>query len=388
MKKRLAILIYSLGPGGAERVVSVLLPELIRHYEVTLVLMNETIFYEIPNEVKVEYLEKSRPEESGINKLVKLPLLGWRYRKFLRKRRIDISLSFMNRPNYVNVLSRIFGSGVRTMISERIAPSREYSGDSARDRINRTLIGRLYQRADRVVPNSRWTAWELNRRFGIPEEKIRVVYNPVDLEKIDRLRREEIAIEKTRFTFVMVGRFEKQKNHKLLIEAFHRSKLDAELWLIGDGPLRRELEEVAAGFGIERRVRFLGRQKNPYKYLTRADCFVFSTDYEGFPNVLLEAEACELPVVSTDCRSGPREILAPGTDFKKRCRRMEMERCGILVPVGDVEAMARAMEKVYNDADLRRQLVERSRQCVQRFANERIVRRLLEVLEEREEREG
>ncbi|WP_456432132.1 glycosyltransferase [Nitratifractor sp.] len=385
MKKRLAILIYSLAPGGAERVVATLLPELMRHYEVTLVLMNETVFYEIPEGVRIVFLERSDPEENGIKKLLKLPLLAWKYRTLLRYERVDISLSFMNRPNYINVMAKIFGSGAKTAISERTAPSYLYAGSSFKDRVNRFLIRRLYPRADRIIPNSQWTREELIRMFSVPEVNIDVLYNPIDLEMIDRQKDVAIDREKRRFTFVALGRFERQKNHAMLIEAFHRADLDADLWLIGDGALRPDIERMVQRYGLEDRIGFLGRQKNPFAYLSKADCFVFSSDFEGFPNALLETLACGLPAVSTDCRSGPREILAPGTDSTAQCTGMEPAEYGILVPPGDTDELARAMERMYNDENLRRRYAQKSRQGVHRFEKTQIARELGGILKKLED---
>ena len=103
-KKNLSILIYSLAGGGAERVVSILLNELKDKYDITLVLMRNKLDYEIPKNIKIHFLEDSNPYENGIVKLLKLPYLGWKYKKFCQYNGIDISLAFMNRPSYVSIL--------------------------------------------------------------------------------------------------------------------------------------------------------------------------------------------------------------------------------------------------------------------------------------------
>ncbi len=105
--------------------------------------------------------------------------------------------------------------------------------------------------------------------------------------------------------------------------------------------------------GLRGKVKLLGKQKNPYKYLANADCFVFGSNHEGFPNVLLEALACDLPVISTDCKSGPREILAPQSDLMQQAAGVELEEYGVLTAVNDVEVMARAMEMMANDEKVR-----------------------------------
>ena len=137
MRKKISILIYSLAGGGAERVVSILLNELNDKFNITLILMNDTINYDLPENIDIVYLEKSKPNENGVLKLIKLPLLGYRYKKLCEEKGIEVSLSFMNRPNYVNLFAKIFGLNVKCIISERIAPSQEYRTNSLKDRISR-----------------------------------------------------------------------------------------------------------------------------------------------------------------------------------------------------------------------------------------------------------
>ena len=339
---KISLLIYSLASGGAERQVSILLKELSKKYKIYLVLMNDTIFYEIPKNVEVFYLEKSNPFESGIKKLLKIPFLAMKYKKFLKEKEIDVSLSFMNRPNYINVLAN------RGIVSERINPFEEYKTNSLKDKINRLLVKALYKKAKKVIPNSKGTEIELNNR-GIKNTE--VIYNMLELKKIGKLRNEEIDLQKEKFTFITIGRLEPQKNTILLIEAI--KNIDAKLWIIGDGYLRDSLELKVKNEKLEEKVKFLGRQKNVYKFLNKADCFVFSSNYEGFPNVLLEALACKLPIISIDCKSGPREILAPNSDITKQTKDIEIAEYGILTPVGDVEKMQEAMQMIINDKNLR-----------------------------------
>jgi N-acetylgalactosamine-N,N'-diacetylbacillosaminyl-diphospho-undecaprenol 4-alpha-N-acetylgalactosaminyltransferase len=118
-KQKLSILIYSLSGGGAERVVSILTDTLNQYYDITLILMNDTIFYEIPQNIKIIYLEKSNPKESGLLKLFKLPYLAYKYAFICKKNNIQISLSFMNRANYINIISKFFINKSNILISER-----------------------------------------------------------------------------------------------------------------------------------------------------------------------------------------------------------------------------------------------------------------------------
>jgi len=366
---KISLLIYSLASGGAERQVSILLKELSKKYKIYLVLMNDTIFYEIPKNVEVFYLEKSNPFESGIKKLLKIPFLAMKYKKFLKEKEIDVSLSFMNRPNYINVLAN------RGIVSERINPFEEYKTNSLKDKINRLLVKSLYKKAKKVIPNSKGTEIELNNR-GIKNTE--VIYNMLELKKIGKLRNEEIDLQKEKFTFITIGRLEPQKNTILLIEAI--KNIDAKLWIIGDGYLRNSLELKVKNEKLEEKVKFLGRQKNVYKFLDKVDCFVFSSNYEGFPNVLLEALACNLPIISTDCKSGPREILAPNSDLNKQTKDIEIAEYGILTPVGDVEKMREAMKMIIENKNLRENYKKKAVNRAKDFSVEKIIPKWEKVL--------
>ncbi|HIQ50620.1 MAG TPA: glycosyltransferase, partial [Nautiliaceae bacterium] len=185
--------------------------------------------------------------------------------------------------------------------------------------------------------------------------------------------------KKNRFTFITIGRLESQKNHKLLINAI--KNINANLWIIGDGHLKKELEDMIKNLKLQDKVKLLGRQSNPYKFLAKADAFVFSSNYEGFPNVLLEALACELPIISTDCKSGPREILAPNSDFTKQTTDIEIAEFGILVPVGDVKRMADAMKIIIEDENLRNRLRKKALNRAKDFEVDKIIKEWEEIIE-------
>lgn len=377
MKKNISILIYSLASGGAEKVVSILLDRLKEKYNITLILMNDTIFYNIPDEVEVVYIEKSNPNESSIKKLLKLPILGLKYKKVLEDKKIDVSLSFMVRPNYINAFAKLFGSGAKTIICERSMFSFQFGYKNIQSFVNRLLV-KLYNVADLIVANSKGNREDLKRNFSIKPE-IKTIYNALDLLQIEKRKEEDLEIEKKRFTFVTIGRMDVGKNHLLLIEAL--KDVDADLWIIGDGELRESLGFRIEDLGLKDRVKLLGRQSNPYKFLAKADAFVFSSNHEGFPNVLLEALACELPIISTDCKSGPREILAPNSDFTKQTTDIEIADFGVLVPVGDVDKMAKAMRMMVEDESLRKSLKEKAYIRAKDFEVDKIIKEWEEVIE-------
>ncbi len=377
-KKNIAIFLYSLASGGAERVVSILLNQLYKKYNITLVLMNDTIFYKIPKEVEVVFLEKSKPNESGFLKFLKLPILGWKYKKILNEKNISLSLSLMTRPNYINIFAKIFGSRVKTTISERSHFSSQYNYADLQSFINKKLI-KLYNFADLIIVNSKGNMHDLQKNFQIKAKMIKI-YNLIDIKMINNKKNYPIDIKKERFTFVTIGRLDSGKNHKILLEAI--KDIEADLWIIGEGELKNNLKLIIDNLKLKDRVKLLGRQDNPYKFLDKADCFVFSSNHEGFPNVLLEALACGLPIISTDCKSGPREILAPNSDFSKQTKDIEIAEYGILTPVGDVEKITKTMQKIQNDKQLRYNYTQKALIRAKEFDVKNLIKEWEKVLNE------
>ena len=373
-KKSLSILIYSLDSGGAERVVSILLSELGKHYNITLFLMNKTLFYDVPKNVNIVFLEQSNPSEKGIVKLFKLPLLAWKYKKINRS---DISLSFMNRPNYINVLAKLFGMKSRTIISERAMPSLQHKS-GLQGFINRFLIKHLYRLSDLVIANSLGNSYDLKESFNI--KNVITISNPIDIDKINSLSKVNIKLKNDKFTIITIGRLDSGKNHKLLINAIR--DIDVYLYIIGEGVLKLELEKLIKDIGVENKVFLLGRIANPYAYLSKSDCFIFTSNYEGFPNVLLEALACALPVISTDCLSGPREILSSSNHIDKQLTNgIELVEYGILSSVNDVNALAKAINLMKEDDILRKQYSEKSAIRIKEFDTSIIIDRFISAIE-------
>ncbi|MCP4682475.1 MAG: glycosyltransferase [Desulfobacterales bacterium] len=199
-------------------------------------------------------------------------------------------------------------------------------------------IQRYYPLNDGIIAVSRGVADDMVQNLGLPEEKIHVVYNPVVTRGIDAMAGEEVdhpwLLERETPVIMGAGRFTTQKDFPTLIRAFAklRRTRPCRLMILGRGKDQDRLEALAAELGVSEDFALPGFVANPYKYLAKAHLFVLSSAWEGFGNVLAEAMSVGLPVVSTDCPHGPREILEDG-------------RHGPLVPVGDVDALVRAMAR-------------------------------------------
>ncbi|MCT7531793.1 glycosyltransferase [Aliarcobacter cryaerophilus] len=373
MKKKLSILIYSLSNGGAERVVSILLNQFKEKYDISLYLMNDTIFYEIPKDVKIVYLEKSNPNESPIKKFIKLILLAIKYKKINNS---EISLSFMNRPNYINILAKIFGMKSKVIISERAMPSLQHS-NGLQGKVNRFLIKNLYKYSDVITANSLGNSKDLIENFCC--KKVVTINNIFDKITINQLSNEKISFRDNNFTFITVGRLDNGKNHSIMIDAI--KSIDAKLYIIGDGELRSTLQNKIIEDSLEDKVIFLDRQINPYKYISQADCFLFSSSHEGYPNVLVEALICGLPIISTDCKSGPREILAPNSNIDFQLEdKIELCEYGILVPINNKEKLKESMNMIINDEELRNRYKEKSKIRADFFRIDKIIKQYEEII--------
>jgi len=372
MRKKISILVNDLDSGGAERVVSILLKMLNKKYDITLFMMHNIIFYDIPKDTKIVIIGNSKLSDNGLIKLLKLPYLAYRYKK-LNTNSSD-SISFLSRSNYINILAKLFGMRGRVVVSERAMPSLQYA-KGFQGKINSSLIKMLYPKADLVIANSKGNAIDLEKNFGIKD--VQVIHNLFDIDKIIELSKEEAKL-KDGFNFITIGRLDEGKNHKLLIQAMQN--IDANLYIIGDGILRDKLNQLIKDLDLSNRVFLLGKQKNPYKYLSKADCFVFSSNREGFPNVLVEALACELVIISTDCKSGPREILAPYTDVEFQLHsRVELVQFGILTPINKLETMVEAMNLIKNNSKLLESYKTKSLQRAMEFDKNRIIDKYINI---------
>ena len=351
-KKHLLIVINSLSQGGAERVVSILLERFNQEmdFHIELVLLENEIAYELPSTVDVTILSKLNNVDSGMKKTLFIPNLAWKLHRHIKLAKPDLVVSFLYRADFVNVLASFFHT-IPTIVSERVNASSTYNNSSLNAIINKFLIKTLYPKANMIVNVSEGTKDDLVENFGIKEKKQVVIYNPYDIKKITQLSQADCTLSSAKKdTIVVVSRFRPIKNIAMILRAFSRGEDCHHLVLVGDGSDEEMLHRLVYELNIEDRVTFIGASDNPYKYMANAALYISASRSEGFPNAMVEAMICGCAIISTDCPSGPREILAKEQHHDNQLQSgYEKTEFGILVAVDDEDALVEAMQEMWLD---------------------------------------
>jgi len=354
---RLTLIISSLSLGGAERVLSILANYWAgKGHVVTVVTLGSRShdWYTLhPDIIRLELDLLSYSKHYGHAIVHNLGRI-LRLRAGIRGSRPDMVISFMDRTNVLTLLATR-GLGIPVIVSERTDPRHHSIG-----RAWNTLRSWIYRYADAVILQSdSIRAWANEKRLG---HLVHVIPNPIDAKITS-----SPPIEKNRnakYTVVAMGRLTQSKRFDLLLDAFalcRTANPDWSLLLIGDGVERQRLESRARKLGVEKVTTFTGQVRDPSPLLRGADIFVMTSEYEGFPNALLEAMACGLPAIACDCPSGPRDIIREGVD-------------GFLVRPNDVVGLATAMDQLMKDPNQLRGIGMRAMEVVERFGTDRVMK--------------
>lgn len=336
-KKNIAIMIPKLNGGGAERVAANLSTYLSneKYRKKVITFDSSNAGYDFEGEI-IDLNTKVKHNLFG--KMFNIIKRIYLTRKLKKKKDIDVTISLLEGPNLINLLSR---KNDRIVISVRHFPS--IGSEGFHWIIHKFLIKTLYNRADDIVVVSKAIKRDLIDNFGIKENKITVIYNFYDIGKIQTLANEPISsTEKRLFTYptiITAGRLSEQKGHWHLIRAFKHIKQSipkAKLIILGEGYLENYLKKLSKDLKLENDIFFLGFKNNPFKYFAEADIYAFPSLSEGFPNALCEAMLCGLPVISSDCESGPREILSSSLPVEEPViQETFYTDYGVLLPVCD-----------------------------------------------------
>ncbi len=355
MKKNVLLLVNQMHTGGAQRTVSNLSLALDMEYNTYVAIFNDLGKTDFPTggkliKVKLPF-DKKTSQNGTVARFVRFLALIFKIRSLKKKYKIDVAVSFMEASNLVNLLS---ARKEKTILSVRTNLSAEMK-DIARMRVLLPLVNRLYNKAFRIVCPSEGVRLDLIQNFSIHPEKVKVFYNFIDQALVNKQVNEDINTDffKQLFKYpvvINIGRFAFVKGQRYTIECFaklHEIRPDAKLVLLGDGELKEDLINAARNHSLvvcdavqsqqvaavsNAQVFFLGAQKNPFRFLAKSNVLVCTSRYEGFPNVLIEAMACGLPVISTDCPNGPREILLSEQEAATSDNLPCFGKYGVLMP--------------------------------------------------------
>src|SRR3989338_6549087 len=332
--------------------------------------IEESFTKEISNDICVVNLSKDL-----------LPTALFKLIAYFRKERPDIFVSAFPHINVLSVMAKVL-SGVKVKVI--LTDHNHFFGLARNARsLYRRFFGMFilphlmrifYPLSDVVICASNGVAENILDIVKIPK-KVKVIYYPVATNRIQEWAQEPVGhlwfLNSEIPVVLAAGRLLNQKDFPTLLRAFAMvvKTMSARLAILGEGKDRGKLEKLAEELGISDKVVFLGFQINPFKYMKRATVFVLSSLHEGFGNVLVEAMACGTPVISTNCKSGPSEIIEDG-------------KSGILVPVSDYQSLSKAIIKVLSDDSLRQKFSAEGLERVKHFSVQKNIRGYEKVFQE------
>ncbi|HEX5000626.1 MAG TPA: glycosyltransferase [Terriglobia bacterium] len=351
---KLMLLIPHVADGGAEKLLSQLSCGL-RADELVVTVFERRVDYALGGRV----ISLDAPIHRGvIHRLTGLARRFMRFRKVLREEQPDVVLSFMGEANILNAL--LAPRPILT-VHNHLSSLRRFSHSRMESWLSELLIRRLYPRGT-VVTVSSAVRQDMIEVFKVPADRVTVIPNAIDPDEVRRLADEPVELPwKPGLPVILTaGRLTALKGQGHLIKAFARARRQTpcQLAILGAGELESELRETARQAGVESDTFFLGRQSNPWKFMARADVFVLPSLTEAFGLVLVEAMACGVPVISTDCPGAGRDILAPNLPPDASIDRAFFGDYGVLVPVGNEDELAAAILRFLNDKGVAKRYAE------------------------------
>ena len=404
-KVKVLLLITNLGMGGAQRVFHDLSVALGNYADV-----NEAVFdiNELPNYFKSGHPLYSlgvRGKKNLLFKVINFFKRPVRLKRIVDNLKTDICISHLDGANWINVLS---GTRAKKILVVHGTVLHDYEQSRFRLWLRKNiLIPYLYNRAEVTIAVSEGIRYELQNSCKV--KNAIVIPNFFDNQLIKQKASEPLPQEEEKLfslhkVLINSGRFHESKNQAALIDVFKHikgSEVDAKLVLIGDGELRDDLVSKAKAtglrcyfiwdkenqFSLDYDIYFLGYKINPFQYLSKSYLFLFPSGWEGFPLALCEAMIAGVPVLCSDCPTGPREILAPGTfNNKYQLREAEITNSGILLPTLDKrefkEQWVNTCLKLLRDQDLRNKLIEGAQQRMQSFDKAVVTSKWQHLIEE------
>lgn len=353
MRKKIALVVYSLGMGGAEKVVSDLSFQFAKQHDVSLILFDgRSRYYPYAGEL----IDIQLPSKHGfIPRLLNFFERAWQLRQIFRAERFDTIISVMEHASFPSILA-----SRKTIAANHCNPDRNFS------RFDWLFAKWLYPRAKKVVAVSQEGRRIFYERLGL--QNLACLYNPINLGRMHNLSAEHPAVRIEGDYIVAAGRLSPEKNFTCLIKAYASSQASAhfKLVILGEGKERQALENLIRELELQERVVLAGFMRNPYPYIVNAYCLVLSSLHEGFPVILIEALGLGCPVIATDCETGPREIVRHGEN-------------GLLVPTDDVDALSAALDHLCLDRKLHALFQQNALPSVEYLDIEKVAEQWLDI---------
>jgi len=349
--KKIMLIVPSLVKGGAERVVSILSKGLSEYYKVYVIIYHHPIEYDIEGEL----INLETPTGSFWKKIKNTFYRILKLKRLIKKISPDYIVSFMGNLQPILTFEPI-------IVSIRNNPD-------FFPLFRKILLKTVYKlpNVKKIITVSNGIEEKLNNNYSLRNTK--TIYNPINLTYITK---KLIAPKPFKFDYILaMGRLNRQKGFDILINSFAKSDLKNRIRLIilGEGEERKNLEELITELNLKNKVQLFGKVDNPFVYMKYAKYFVLSSRYEGFVMVLLEALACNTPVVAINCETGISEII-------------KNEENGLLVPIKDEDALKLAMEKLFYDGELYKKIKANTSKSIEGFDIENIIKEWLKLFEE------
>lgn len=365
--KKILFVISQLDNGGAEKIFVNLVEFYSKENTVNIdvLVFKKDNYYEkriLENNINLIVIDKT---ELGFFKFL------YKYYKYVKLNKPAKIVSFLSYTNIITYFI-IFFTKVPYIVSERNHYNTQFN-IGIKNKIVLFFLKFSYKKATNITSVSNKISDDIAKDFTIPREKIITIYNGLDFKKIDNMLQEKCDFNfQDNIKYIIgVGRLYPQKNFPLLIEAFLKIKKEipnVELIILGEGPERKKLEEIIINSSFQSSIHLLGQKSNPYIYMKKADIFVLSSLYEGFPNVLIEAMYTTGTVISTDCNSGPNEIIHDGVN-------------GLLVENNNLEDLSVALLKVLNSNSTKNKLFKNSKQDVLMYSKEIMLNKFKQAID-------
>ncbi len=341
-KIKILFLVPNLNIGGAERTIVNLLNGINKRKFICKLMLYRK---------EGELLKKLKPHINVINLSVSNSGLAiFKIIKHLNYEKPDIVFSTLRYPNAaMYISSNLCTSKPKVIIRE----TNNFTAAGLKKNLTETFVSWCYRNADKVISLSKGVALDLRKRHQISKSKIKIIYNPVDTSYIKNEGKKKLNIKipkdfnkKSKFKMISVGSLEIQKGHDILIKSLKKLKnIDFYLFIVGKGSQKKSLEKLIVDCELTKRIFLLGELKNPYNLISKSDLFILPSRWEGFGHVIVESMVLGTPVLSSNCKSGPNEIITNNVSGK-------------LYPTHSQTALIKGIQDIYKDNNLRKLLAK------------------------------